>query len=68
MYVRVSMRSRDGSVFHWDFEEPTDDHQQAVHNAIRTFWSGLTPEEKQDARSSLDVVAHPIPPAFMTRS
>jgi hypothetical protein len=20
------MRSGDGSVFHWDFEEPTDDH------------------------------------------
>jgi len=31
MYVRVSMRSRDGSVFSWDFEEPTDDHQEAVH-------------------------------------
>jgi len=27
MYIRVSMRSRDGSVFSWDFEKPTDDHQ-----------------------------------------
>jgi hypothetical protein len=67
MYVRVSMRSRDGSVFHWDFEEPTDDHQEAVHSAIRTFWSGLTPKEKLDARSSLDVVVLPIPLAFMPR-
>jgi hypothetical protein len=67
MYVRVSLRSRDTSVFHWDFEEPTNDHQQAIRNAIRTFWSGLTPEEKRDARSSLDVVAHLIPPAFITR-
>ena len=62
MYVRVSMRSRDGSVFYWDFEEPTDDHQQAVHNAIRTFLSGLTREEKRDARLSLDVLAHPTSP------
>src|SRR6267143_6240813 len=51
--------------FHWDFTEPTDDHQQAVHNAIRTFLSGLTIEEKRAARNSLDVVAHPtyLPPA-----
>ena len=68
MYVRVSMRSRDGSVFYWDFEEPTDDHQEAVHNAIRTFWSGLTRKEKLDARSFLDVVVYLIPPEFMTRS
>lgn len=63
--VRVSMRSRNGSPFHWDFAEPTDDHQQAVHNAIRTFLSGLTIEEKRAARNSLDVLAHPtyLPPA-----
>lgn len=65
--VRVSMRSSNGSPFHWDFAEPTDDHQQAVHNAIRTFLSGLTVEEKQAARNSLDVVAHPtyLPPALL---
>src|SRR5258707_438034 len=57
--VRVSMRSHNGSPFHWDFTEPTDDQQQAVHNAIRTFLSGLTIEEKRAAKNSLDVVAHP---------
>ena len=63
--VRVSMRSHNGSPFHRDFSEPTDDHQQAVHNAIRTFLSGLTLEEKRAARNSLDVVTHPryLPPA-----
>ena len=63
--VRVSMRSLNGSPFHWDFAEPTDDHQQAVHNALRTFMSGLTKEEKRAARASLDVMAHPthLPPA-----
>jgi hypothetical protein len=33
-----------------------------MHNDIRTFWSGLTREEKRDARSSLDILAHPISP------
>lgn len=45
--VSVGMRSHNGSPFHWDFTEPTYDHWQAVHNAIRTFLSGLTIAEKE---------------------
>jgi ferritin-like metal-binding protein YciE len=60
--VRVSMPSRNGSSFHRDFTEPTDDHQQAVHNAISALLSGLTIEEKRAARNSLDVMAHPSGP------
>ena len=61
----LQLASANGLPFHWDFTEPTDDHQQAVHNATRTFLSGLTIEEKRAARDSLDVVAHPtyLPPA-----
>ena len=37
----------------------TEDYAEAIDEAVLTFWSGLTFEERWDAAHSLDVVAHP---------
>jgi hypothetical protein len=42
----------------------TEDYAEAIDEAVLTFWSGLTFEERWDAAHSLDIVAHPnfLPP------
>jgi hypothetical protein len=57
--VRVSFVNRHGSPFHWDFQVQTDDYAVAIDEAVLTFWSGLTSEERWDAAQTLSVLAHP---------
>ena len=55
--VRVSFTNRHGSPFHWDFRIETDDYAQAVDEAVLTFWSGLTLEERCDAAETFNIMA-----------
>jgi len=55
--VRVSFTNRHGSPFHWDFRIETDDYAQAVDEAVLTFWSGLTLEERRDAAETFNIMA-----------
>ena len=57
--VRVSFTNRYGSPFHWDFQVETDDYAKAIDEAVLTFWSGLTVDERWDAAQTLSVLAHP---------
>ena len=56
--VRVSFVNRHGSPFHWDFRIETDDYATAVDEAVLTFWSGLTLEERCDASETFNIMAH----------
>jgi hypothetical protein len=56
--VRVSFTNRHGSPFHWDFRIETDDYATAVDEAVLTFWSGLTLEERCDAAETFNIMAH----------
>jgi hypothetical protein len=62
--VRCSFKNKFGSEFFWDFQMETEDYAEAIDEAVLTFWSGLTFEERWDAAHNLDVVAHPnfLPP------
>jgi hypothetical protein len=55
--VRVSFINRHGSPFHWDFQIETDDYATAVDEAVLTFWSGLTLEERCDAAETFNIMA-----------
>jgi hypothetical protein len=55
--VRVSFVNRYGSPFHWDFYIETDDYGQAVDEALLTFWSGLTFDERYDAAQTFNIMA-----------
>jgi hypothetical protein len=55
--VRVSFCNRHGSPFHWDFRIETDDYATAVDEAVLTFWSGLTLEERCDAAETFNIMA-----------
>jgi hypothetical protein len=55
--VRVSFMNRHGSPFHWDFQVQTDDYGKAVDEALLTFWSGLTFEERCDAAETFNIMA-----------
>ena len=55
--VRISFTNRHGSPFHWDFTIETDDYGRAVDEAMLTFWSGLTLEERCDAAQTMTIMA-----------
>jgi len=55
--VRVSFTKRHGAPFHWDFRIETDDYARAVDEAVLTFWSGLTLEERSDAAETFNIMA-----------
>lgn len=55
--VRVSFTNRHGSPYHWDFQIETDDYGRAVDEALLTFWSGLTLEERCDAADTYTIMA-----------
>jgi hypothetical protein len=55
--VRVSFVNRHGEPFHWDFQIETDDYGRAVDEAVLTFWSGLTFEERCDAAQTFNIMA-----------
>ena len=57
--VRISFVNRFKSKFSWDFQMETDDHEEAISDAVLVFWSGLTEQERWDAVHNLDIVAHP---------
>ena len=56
--VRCAFKNRFGAPFHWDFAVPTDDHEEAISEALLTFWDGLTRTEREDAARTLEVLAH----------
>jgi hypothetical protein len=57
--VRVSFTNRYRNHFHWDFSIDTYDYAEAIREAVVTFTSGLTHEERQDAAHTLEFMAHP---------
>jgi hypothetical protein len=57
--VRCGFKNRFGAPFHWDFSVDTDDELVAVSEAVVTFFSGLTKCEREDAKDTLEILAHP---------
>jgi hypothetical protein len=55
--VRVSFVTRRGEPFHWDFQIETEDYGRAIDEAVLTFWSGLTFEERCDAAQTFNIQA-----------
>jgi hypothetical protein len=57
--VRCSFVGRHGATFHWDFQCDTNDHEEAIGEAVITFFSGLTTYEREDANKTIEILAHP---------
>jgi hypothetical protein len=58
--VKVSFVNRHGNPFAWTFTEECANEREAMSQAIRTFLTGLTISEREDATNTLSAEARPF--------
>lgn len=58
--VRCSFVNRHKLPFSWTFEVETASVQDAIREATKVFFEGLTPKERKEAAETLQVQARPL--------